>query len=410
VVDWSFILKLTKKLTEIGRRYKEKPLINKVEPFKHYFSSTGDLDYDRLDEYDGEFTRREIVARYLLVNAVLDQGPDIKGVRELLKNVTTNLYQQGIKIFHKPSDFFENINVVVNEILEEHKLVREQRAEEWARENKTTPTKYNLFFAQSIRGLISIKQVLDYAIHRWGVPLSLFLLLEKDYASIRERLDNPLVNYLEKWESAEIMARKLKDDERYGLGSAIGDKACHLFAKMYVSTFNLVKTKLHDRGWTDMSYEVPLDSNAGRVLFRTGFLLEWASQKDYKEWGVIQEGAGKGGKHYIRVTNIRGKKVTKIANEPELLSEYANILNYYLKISRRSPQYIEIQHLPNLLIHKLNTLEGRKFHLADFDDGLIYIGTKYCFNHPNPSCEKCLLNDICKGYKEKHDLIEEYFT
>ena len=403
-------MKLTKKLTEIGREYKEKPLINKVEPFKHYFSSTGDLDYDRLDEYDGEFTRREIVTRYLLVNAVLDQGPDIKGVRELLKNVITNLYQQGIKIFHKPSDFFENINVVVNDLLEEHKLIKEQRAEEWARENKTTPTKYNLFFAQSIRGLISIKQVLDYAIHRWGVPLSLFLLLEKDYASIRERLDNPLVNYLEKWESAEIMARKLKDDERYGLGSAIGDKACHLFAKMYVSIFNLVKTKLHDRGWTDMSYEVPLDSNAGRVLFRTGFLLEWASQKDYKEWGVIQEGAGKSGKHYIRVTNIRGKKVTKIANEPGLLSEYANILNYYLKISRRSPQYIEIQHLPNLLIHKLNTLEGRKFHLADFDDGLIYVGTKYCFNHPNPSCEKCLLNNICKGYKEKHDLIEEYLT
>jgi hypothetical protein len=292
------------------------------------------------------------------------------------------------------------------------KEIKKKRACEWAEENKTIPTKYNLFFAQSNRGLISIKQVLDYAIHRWGVPLSLFLLLEKDYVtSNREHPSNPFVNYLESHNSAEIMARKLKDDERYGLGSAIGDKACHVFAKFYVSTFKLVKQKVRDSGWTDLSYETPFDSNAGRVLFRTGFLLECASVENYKEWGVIQEGRGKRGKHYLRITNIRDNKVTRITNEAELLSVYANILKTYLKIPPSSPRHIKIQHMPNLLIYQLNfSLEEQKYYLADFDDGLMHIGTNYCLNTTTPYCKSCHLNHICKGYKERPELIEDYLT
>ncbi len=42
------------------------------------------------------------MTRYLLVNAVLDQGPDMMGVRELLKRVTTGLYRREIRIFHHP--------------------------------------------------------------------------------------------------------------------------------------------------------------------------------------------------------------------------------------------------------------------------------------------------------------------
>jgi hypothetical protein len=34
------------------------------------------------------------------------------------------------------------------------------------------------------------------------------------------------------------MSQELKSNERYGLGKAIGDKACHLFAKWAVSRFS----------------------------------------------------------------------------------------------------------------------------------------------------------------------------
>ncbi|EHP82733.1 hypothetical protein [Methanotorris formicicus] len=136
--------------------------------------------------------------------------------------------------------------------------------------NNSKSSNYNLFFAQSQRGIVSIKQVLDYAIHRWGTPLAMFMLLEKDLEKENKQSVEPFIKYLEKYDSAELMTEKLKEDERYGLGSAIGNKACHLFAKLYVSRLNLKKR--NDSGWTGISYEVPFDSNAGRVLFRCGFL------------------------------------------------------------------------------------------------------------------------------------------
>ncbi|MEM1582768.1 MAG: hypothetical protein QXK89_09720 [Candidatus Bathyarchaeia archaeon] len=256
-----------------------------------------------------------------------------------------------------------------------------------------------------------IRQVLDYTVHRWGVPLSLFALLEKDNAKRNVKSSEPFVDYLEGQSSAEMMALQLKDNERYGLGSAIGDKACHLFAKMYVSIFKLVKSKVDDRGWTDISYETPFDSNAGRVLFRTGFLLELASLKDYENWNVIQKGEGKGGRNYIRVTNIRGKEIRADSFNSEMLREYGNIVKNYLRIARQFPKSIKIQHIPNLLIYKIGIIEGKqRFSVADFDDGLIYVGTKYCFNHPNPNCENCPIKNLCKGHNEKPDLIKNYAT
>jgi hypothetical protein len=403
-----FLLELTKRLTSIGHENKELPPLNEVEPLESCFTKEITLDYNKLDELDGHFTRREIIARYLLLNVILDQGPDIKGVRELLKNVTNNLYKKEIKIFHNPNDFFKNIDIVIDVIQREHNHIKEKRADVWAKENNTSPNKYNLFFTQSPRGIISIKQILDYVIHRWGSPLSLFIMLGKTNRGTQT--PDVLINYIESWKSAEIMCQRIKDHERYGLGSAIGDKACHLYAKMYVSVFNLVKLRRYDNGWTDLSYELPLDSNAARVLFRTGFLNEIASFDDYERWGVIQKGKGKGGYHYIRATNLRHKKIN--IDDKELLSDYASIRKDYLKLSNKQPQYIEIQHLPNLLIYKLNkeSSGNQRYRLSDFDDGLIFIGTKYCFNHKYPKCNECPINYLCKGYKENNSLITNYFT
>jgi len=405
--DWEFLLNLTKRLAEIGRREREIPPVFEVEPFRHYFEKDGTIKYEELDEYDGKFTRREILTRYLLVNVVLDQGPDMKGVRELLKNVTTSLYRQEIRIFHRPIDFFKELGISIDEILSKHESIREIRAEDWAKENKSSPSKYNLFFAQSMRGIISTRQVLDYAIHRWGVPLCVPLLLEKDLELQNKMSPQPLIDYLESYQSAEIMTQQLKDNERYGLGSAIGDKACHLFAKLYVSIFKLIKHKTEDSGWSDFSYEVPFDSNAGRVLFRTGFLLELASLRDYENWKVIQKEKGKGGVDYIRVTNIRGKKVMGIPSNSDIFNDYIYVVQNLLKMGR--PRTVKIQRIPNLLIYELHK-DGYEYSVADFDDGLMYIGTNYCYNHDEPRCGNCPLNDLCLGYKEDESLIRKYRT
>lgn len=61
--------------------------------------------------------------------------------------------------------------------------------------------------------LISINQMLDYEIHRWGVPLCVLLLLEKDLGE--KESTQPFVEYIESFESSEIMSRELKNHESH---------------------------------------------------------------------------------------------------------------------------------------------------------------------------------------------------
>ena len=63
----------------------------------------------------------------------------------LLKDVTTHLYRNEIRIFHRPIDFFKELNISIDEILERHESVKKIRAKIWAKENYSSPSKYNLF-------------------------------------------------------------------------------------------------------------------------------------------------------------------------------------------------------------------------------------------------------------------------
>lgn len=387
-------------IAKIGKNNKIIPPLMSVKAFSHFFTN-GKININELDELDGPWTRREILARYLLLNAVLDQGPDVIGVRELLKNVTNELYKNEVRIFHRPLDFFKELNLSIDSILLSHESIKKIRAKEWAKMNNSNSERYNLFFAQSQRGLVSIKEVLDYGIHRWGVPLSVPYLLEKDLMSKSKVSAQPLIDYLESFDSSEIMAKQLKSNERYGLGSAIGDKATHLFAKWYVHTFQLASRK--DDGWDEWSYETPFDSNAGRILFRTGFLLSMAELKDYGKWGVIQKERGKSGKSYIRVTNIRGKRSTKFKDE-NFVKNYKEIVTQHMKIKKNTTSSFEIQKIPNAI------LLGTNYGIGDFDDGIMFIGTNYCFNDDHPNCYSCPIKKSCYAFQKDRSLIENYTT
>lgn len=373
-------------LAKIGRSKQSKPLLSDVQPFKHFFDAGGNLLKDELDTFDGPWSRREILARYLFLNAVLDQGPDTEGVRSMLLGVVNELYKKEIRIFHKPLDFFKEIGVAIDNILISHGSVKKIRSKLWARENKTNPDKYNLFMDNS-------KQVLNYAIFRWGVPLSVPLLLEKDKSSI--------VEYLESWPSGEIMSQQIKDHERYGLGKAIGDKAAHLFAKWYIHSFDLAKNKRDS--WGVLSFELPLDSNAGRVLFRTGWLLNFANLKDLIEWEVVQKNKGKGGVDYIRVTNLRGKKSVAAVKNKKFFNTYVTVRQSCLG-SRGKPRTVEIQQIPNASLFKSG------YGIGDLDDGLMYIGTNFCFNLEEPKCNICPMAKLCYGHVKDRKLIKNYRT
>ncbi|MBI4245292.1 MAG: hypothetical protein HY606_14480, partial [Planctomycetes bacterium] len=142
----------------------------------------------------------------------------MKGLRQMFIRVTNELYRHEIRIFHRPLDFFKELGISIDSIENTHKAIRDLRAEPWAKENQSNPTKYNLFMDNS-------KQVLNYAIFRWGVPLCVPLLLEKDLQKVQKEIDEPLIEYIERHKSAELMSQEIKDNERYGLGKSIGDKA-----------------------------------------------------------------------------------------------------------------------------------------------------------------------------------------
>lgn len=387
---------LITRIAEIGKVYSSSPLLSEIEPFAHYFSG-GEIDKDRLDSRDGSCTRREILVRFLILCAVIDQGPDIIGIRNLLIDVTNNLYRQEVRFLHSPIEFFKEIGISIDSILHSHASVKAIRSEIWAKENQSSANKYNLFMDNS-------HQVLNYAIFRWGVPLSLPMLLSFDAKDDDEVKARSLISHLMKYDSAEIMSRNLKDHERYGLGKAIGDKAAHLFTKWLVTSFKLATNS--GSSWSDLSYEVPYDSNAGRVLWRTGYLLTWAELKEYKKSLVVQPGAGKGGSNYIRVTNIRGMK-TSTPMPVHYKAIYDILSTMYLMTHKNNPRSVEIQRIQHIFLLENS---GKNYSVANFDDGLIYIGTNYCFNHAEPLCDRCPLKLLCKGHQTENSLILDYRT
>lgn len=386
------------RFTQTNKHYRF-PQLSQIHPFKHFFKNgEATLDYSNLDQRDGSCTRRELITRFLVLSAVLDQGPDIEGIRRLLIDTTNDLYEKEVRFLHKPIDFFKELGIAIDRILQNHKKIKELRAEEWADKNKSSATKYNLFMDKT-------KQALNFSIFRWGVPLALPLLLEKEMLP-SECKPTALIDYLESFQSTETMTNELKDHEKYGLGKAIGDKACHLFAKWYVSSFNLCRRS--DLSWKDFSYEVPYDSNAGRVLWRTGYFLNWADESYFQKKEVLQPGRGKDNLCYIRVTNIRGNAVQNVDNLPEDIKElYYDISRKHLKTHIKKPTKFEIQRIQHAFL--LEHYQESNLNIANFDDGLIYIGTNFCYNHSEPKCSDCPIKDLCSGYKNEK-LIQNYRT
>ncbi len=387
-------------IAKIGELNKSLPFIANVEIFKNYFEYDGSLKVQELNETDGSScTRRELLTRYLFLNAVLDQGPDTEGVRLLLCNTINYLYSKEIRILHKPIEFFNYLGIVIDDIDQIHDIIkRSDRPQVWAQDNNANANRYNLF-------MDNCQQTLNYAVFRWGVPLSVIMVLMAKNPDSKETL----IEYIESDSdpaypsSAEIMSNKIKSHKKLGLGKAIGDKAAHLFAKWFVHSFSLT-TKANQINWGKYSYEPPFDSNAGRVLFRTGFFLHFFNLKDLIKYKFIQTKAGKNGNDFLRITNIRGYAPTMNVRDIDI-EIYCNLCIYHLRVKTRNPRKYEIQNIPSTVLMK----DGN-YSIGNFDDGLMYIGTNYCFNTNSPSCKKCPIKNYCEGFKHNNALISNYNT
>ncbi|PMP78358.1 MAG: hypothetical protein C0176_08725 [Mesoaciditoga sp.] len=86
----------------------------------------------------------------MLLNAVLDQGPDVIGVRELLKDVTNNLYKNEVRIFHRSLDFFKELNISIDNILLPHKSMKKY-ARKIGRKQIIQIPKDTIFFSLNLK-------------------------------------------------------------------------------------------------------------------------------------------------------------------------------------------------------------------------------------------------------------------
>ena len=383
--------KLIVRISETGKSNRKDICLPRFDLISHYFLTGGKLNYDDLDKWDGCCTRRELLARLLLLYSFIMQFDDISP--EVFIEAINQLYLREIRFLHRPAEFFASQGMVSDLILEDHRNYRGLRPFDW---RKTKRHSKNFIDKSS--------KALDHAINSWVEPLALIMLLERDCQK-HNKMSTALIDYLEFWQSSGQMCTQLQRHPRYGLGKAIGDKACHLFAKWVVSSFRL--TRRTDPSWSDFSFEVPYDSNAGRVLWRTGYLLKWASKKDYIKREVIQERAGKQGLDYIRVTNIRGMGATN-SLPPDIQERYINIALNHLKSHVKVPSKVEIQRIQHAYL--LDQFDETGYGVADFDEGLIYIGTTFCFNHNEPKCDECPLVNLCEGHSSNQKLISNYRT
>jgi len=115
--------KLILKIAEIGKKNQLKPNLSDINIFEYYFDKNGELKKEELSKLDGSLTRREIITRFLLLSVVLDQGPDLEGIRRLLIGVINELYKKEIRILHRPLDFFKELGISVDELIREHESI-----------------------------------------------------------------------------------------------------------------------------------------------------------------------------------------------------------------------------------------------------------------------------------------------
>jgi len=392
------IRKLIKQLNEIGEsNFENVPQIKGVDIFKDILNLDDSIKKEKYNDKDNKgILYKELLTRYLFLNSILDQGPDMEGVRILQANVTNRLYKEGIFFLHDPSLFFKRIDFVFDVVKEEHENIKKsERTKKWAENQKISIGRYNLFLENS-------KQLSSYILGRWAPPLSII--------QIRINEKRTLLSLFEGQKSAEDLSIFIKSDEKYGMGKAIGNKAAHLLVKWLIYSYGLIK--LNDSKWGQNSYELPFDSNAGRVLFMTGFfhyffpslnkiLFDKESEKKWVGSRMNQKfSKSDNGRYHMYITNSFRGAVIEDGIDNEMKQEIKSFLKEMFGHRFRD---IKIQHILNYIANE------EECKIGAIDDGLMKIGTTFCLNNGKQKCDSCPLNQICSG-KNNKERKTKFFT
>ncbi|QUL99222.1 MAG: hypothetical protein IMF26_03980 [Candidatus Fermentithermobacillus carboniphilus] len=380
MMDGNTVFSILDKIYRLGTKSSDTRTLDGIEPL--------DPKYSRF--FKGGWATEEIKTRFLYLNAVLDQGSDMVGTREFLRRVTNELYSMGIDFLHHPEKFLSNTYVVEQVVLKVHDIVKAERAR-WAQEFLDNPDAYNLLLVFGER----VTQVLSHIVVSWGLPLAIIQKATARYGSLLQMLDS--------YDTAEQMVAAIKSDRDFGLGKAIGDKACHLFCKWVVDEENLLPLVPGRAGWSKNSYEVPVDSNVGRVLVMSGIAAYFCGDDELRRQQVLQPKPD--GRIYIRATNLRRCKVCKTAPLDE-----ANSLASIRRLYASRLQTITLPKFLNVCVETIAAGLGEEPRIAHLDDGLLKVALTWCRNGDYRCKEGCALKDECWAFNEAPDAMAKYHT
>lgn len=338
----------------------------------------------------GGWASDEVKARFLYLNAVLDRGSDMVGTREFLRRVTNELYGMGISFLHHPERFLSNTYVAEQVIARAHEHVKKAR-QAWAEEFLDNPDTYNLMLVFGER----VTQILSHILVSWGLPLAIIQKAIAKHGSLLQMLDS--------YRTAERMAEAIKSDREYGLGKAIGDKACHLLCKWLVDEQALLPLSADRPGWSKASYEVPVDSNVGRVLVMSGVAAAYCGEDQLEREGVIQR---EDGSVYIRATNLRKCRV--VGTEP--LGDTDCLQAVQRLFGSRQIKSITLPRFLNAAIEEISIELSTEARVAHLDDGLLRIALTWCRNGDYRCSAGCPLRQACWAANENPEALKTYHT
>jgi len=372
------MLALVSAIYQVGEEHRMAWESPGVPLFWNLLDEYGKPRRESLDLANDGMTNRELLARYAYLLSVLEQGPDMTGIDIFFRRLTEALYASGIKFLHDPRLFFANLTAVVELVETIHKQVRKERSA------VTGIRAYSLYDARFAA------RPIPFVCLRFGSPLLALERLQADGMG--------LLDWIRNWSCANDVVDMIKHNDRYGLGRAIGDKACRLFIKLVIHTLGLIEDS--SPKWNSNSFEIPLDSNVGRVLMRTGIVLTALDLRTFTKKCCTEQANGR-----INLNSNKLREVRVEQNHPAFGVAIRKVREWYP--SRRSAKF---PILLNALLDELARRDGAQRSIGTLDDAMMHIGTVFCLNSPREmDCNHCPLSSICYANNECPSLKEQYY-
>jgi len=357
-----------------------------------------------LDTDAGGLTYRELLLRWLITRAVVDQGSDIKGVEMWHHGLVDDCYVAGLRFLHDPDQALARYGEMVKIADAKRKVVIGIRAPLWAAEDPgRTPGQYTPFNVDGMRG---------------GKQAHWFLSARMMPALLTARLRSggltDLVFGSASKESPSDMARRLRNDPSEGLGWSMGDKACDLFAKWAIGTFHLGEGL--SIPWTPADCPLPMDQRVGRVLMRCGFMDEFfgvvriagIQNNGLKPPSPAVKRPSTGdplpsGAWHLTVMNFRRNSVVKDKSVLDWLAGTATATGM------TPPKKWRPQDVISALCRSYNASYSGGISPVEFDDFLMNTATPCSDNSPN--CTSCPLTAKCQAHNVPQMVgLKQYYT